>query len=131
MYTNLCSFFFLSHIEKCIKEYYSNNKEQKISFVKKKCLHIVKFYKLAQAWLRLWFEPKPTNREKPVNLVVILKDSQGKERRTWNLASKYITNFAAEKKGDWFEVKELESRNYYSFSLKFKLYYAGKDKYVQ
>ena len=123
-------FFLSSHIDKCVKDYYSINTEQKISFVKKKCLHIVKFYKFAQAWLRLWFEPMTKNKEKPVNLVVTLKNSQGKERRTWNLTSKYIRNFAAEKKGDWFEVEELESRNYCSFSLKFKSYYAGKGKYA-
>ena len=70
------------------------------------------------------------NKEEPVRLVVILRDSRG-EKRTWDLQRyKSPRNFVAEKKGEWFEVKELESGNYDWFNLKFKLYYTGEDKHA-
>ena len=61
-----------------------------------------------------------------VPLVVILKDTWGKERRKWNLSSENVRNFLTEEKGDWFEVQEPRSGNYYWFHLNFKLYSAGK-----
>ena len=124
---NLC-FFLLSYVDKCIQQYYSyhssDNIEQKISFAKQKCLHIVKSNK--DTWLRLWFNSTAHKKMSSVPLVVILKDTWGKERRKWNLSSENVRNFLTEEKGDWFEIQEPRSGNYYWFHLNFKLYSAGK-----